>query len=263
MQIFYKLLLIGTLFLIFQSCSPYKICTESFLYDYSEVKENAKENAKENGKENDKEIGKENSKYSEQSEQSESLTCEDLIYENKEQSVHHWLYGIIPRHRCQLYWYDVGHWTTWMLFGNDDDGIFGEEATAKFRMNWPVGPCKALAWSVRNPLHNFCFYVIGTAYCRNSEFTILKLTPCHVCFCRYKEQGYNVFGAKDTSFYLGLHGWKPFVSLRLCYNQRCKSDFYVGWRCRGNFGIKCILLGKRKCQKKSNLGENKQVCNFY
>jgi hypothetical protein len=86
----------------------------------------------------------------------------------------HRLYQLIPPHRDVIVWYDVGHWCTWTLFGNDDDGIFGEGPCAHYRQDQPNDYAKALAWGCRNPLHNFCFYVIGSAYRKNSGFTVLR-----------------------------------------------------------------------------------------
>jgi len=163
---------------------------------------------------------------------------ENVIYED------HWLYQVIPRHRAQIQWYDLPHWTTWMLFGNDDDGIFGEKA--RYKPEIPPSFKKTLYWNCRNPLHNFCNYVIGSAHRTNSELTLLKIYPTKLEAFKYKPIGDTVFASKDTSFFLALHGGKPFVSLRIAYGQGCTSDFYFGWRCRGDFGIKCILYHKPK-----------------
>lgn len=165
---------------------------------------------------------------------------EEIGQKNKESALRHPLYQIIPRHRCQIRWFDLGHWMTWMLFGNDDDGIFGEEPSASYRIDQPNHLGKAISWMIRNPLHNFCFYVIGSAHCRNSELTIIKMTPCQLCFLKYEKEAKTVFAGKGAGFFLGLHGWKPFVSMRLMYGPDAKSEAYLGWRCRGNFGAKLI-----------------------
>lgn len=193
--------------LLLSGCTSYKIKTESFLCFPSDNDPNA--------------------------------------FEKKRQALEHPLYQIIPRHRCQIKWYDIGHWITWTLFGNDDDGIFGEESTAKYRSHKKPSLSKALAWAARNPLHNFCFYVIGSAYRENSEITLISIAPPRARALTYRRQGHIVFAGKRTSFFLGLHGGKPFISLRLAYTQTIQSDFYIGWRCRGNFGIKCIFLKTR------------------
>jgi hypothetical protein len=159
---------------------------------------------------------------------------------NKQEALGHWLYKIVPRHRCQIRWYDVGHWCTWTLFGNDDDGIFGEESTAHYRPYQKVNFGKALAWKCRNPFHNFCFYVIGSAHRRNSELTILKLTSNDSYAFRYKHEALTVLPFDQSYFFLAFHGGKPFISWRLIYSRRRCFDFYLGWRCRGNFGLKCL-----------------------
>ena len=169
------------------------------------------------------------------------IPTESLPYPNE--SLDHPLYEIIPRHRCQLAWYDVGHWTSWMIFGNDDDGIFGEPAN--YHEKQSPGLKKALAWQLRNPLHNFCFYVIGSAQRQNSEFDLLKIGQGKVEGMQYRGSGQNNFPYESSCFYLALHGGKPFVSLRLVYTPKYRSEFYIGWRERGNFGIK--LLPIKKC----------------
>jgi hypothetical protein len=220
-QILYKLGLFIIFILTFSSCASYKISLDSF----------QQEDIKDDSIQDDKEYPVSEKNH--------------IIIARKNQALNHWLYRIIPRHRCQIRWYDLGHWCTWMLFGNDDDGIFGEEPTANFRPTHKIHFMQALAWELRNPLHNFCFYVIGTAHYCNSEYTILEVTPEHIEGFHYRDHAITIFASENSSLYLALHGWKPFISLRLIYNERRKGDFYLGWRCRGNFGIKCVLFGRR------------------
>jgi hypothetical protein len=78
-----------------------------------------------------------------------------------------------------------------------------------------------LLWYVRNPLHNFTFYVIGMAdklYNRWPNKVFNPATPC------YK---WNII--------------LPFIS----YKGK-KVKWYIGWRERGNFGIK---LNWRSCNE--------------
>lgn len=166
----------------------------------------------------------------------------------------HPLYQIIPRHRAQIRWYDLPHWLTWALFGNDDDGIFGEEPSAHYLPCKKPNSGKALRWFLRNPLHNFTFYVIGSADKKNSELELLRLS-CHECSSgTYRPLAKTNFPSKCCScFYLAFHGGKPFLSMRLIHSKTRKSDFYIGWRNRGNFGIKCVLFGKRKKQTRKEL----------
>lgn len=163
----------------------------------------------------------------------------------------HWLYTFVPRHRCQIRPFDVGHWMLWSLFGNDDDGIFGEEPTANFRADAPPTFCKAFLWNWRNPLHNFCFYVIGSADRCNDEWTLIRLTPSHSELCVYRPRASTVFAGNRSSFYLGLHGLKPFLSTRIVWSDCYESRFYIGWRCRGNFGLRWNPFGHRKQEKQS------------
>lgn len=165
---------------------------------------------------------------------------EQIFAYNRQQAATHWLYHYIPRHRSQIRWYDFGHWLTWMFFGNDDEGIFAEAQTAHFKLYEPVSFHKALSWTFRNPMHNFCFYVIGSAHRQNSEFTVLSATSEEWKFFQYLPQGDTVFAGDKTSFYFGFHSGKPFISLRLSYTPCWQSDFYFGWRSRGNFGIKFL-----------------------
>ena len=131
-----------------------------------------------------------------------------------------------------------------MLFGNDDDGIFGEEPTAKYHISKPNTVGKAAGWAFRNPLHNFCFYVIGTANCVNSEFTILQMTPGHFCALCYRKEACTVFPGSGTGFFLGFAWLEAIYFSAVGIWIGAKSEFYLGWRCRGNFGVKCIPYTK-------------------
>lgn len=160
-----------------------------------------------------------------------------------EEALSHWLYTVVPRHSSQIEWYDAGHWLSWSLLGNDDDGIFGEESN--YKPDLPNGVAKASCWFFRNPLHNFCFYVIGSSQRVNPEYILLKATPHELTACRPSNQPAN-FGGEGTSFFAALHGGKPFISLRIAWSAKRKSEFYLGWRERGNFGAKCIFLSSRE-----------------
>lgn len=158
--------------------------------------------------------------------------------EDEQRVATHFLYTIIPRHRSCIAWYDVGRWTLWALFGNDDDGIFGERAG--FHPELRPGACKAALWTLRNPLHNICFYVIGSAGSANSAWKLLEVTSDGMKVLDYQPQADMVFAGKH-SFLLALHGGKPFCSFCWEWSPHHQSKFYFGWRCRGNFGIKCNL----------------------
>lgn len=157
----------------------------------------------------------------------------------------HPLYHVIPRHRSQIACHDILRWMLWTLFGNDDDGIFGEES-ARFQPDVEPSLAKAIAWNLRNPLHNFCFYIIGSAESVNSAFTLLEVSAKGVKAYTYEPEATTVFAGEQSSLYLALHGGKPFVSICWNWNDSMQSKFYLGWRCRGNFGAKLILWGHQK-----------------
>ena len=79
---------------------------------------------------------------------------------------------------------------------------------------------RKVLWWVRNPFHDLCFYIIGIA---DKSFTSIGKHPNHVFNPNY---GWNWAVRKYKIFRF------PFVS----YINHIK--FYIGWRERGNFGIK-------------------------
>jgi hypothetical protein len=117
-------------------------------------------------------------------------------------------------------------WLAWALFGNDDDPLWGDAAfnpTQTDTLSWRV------KWWLRNPAHNFTFYVIGVAHLptlRTGRYPQDVFSPAG---------GWN-WAVTHVSKWLRL----PFVS----YIGRCK--FYFGWRERGNFGIKLTRNSARK-----------------
>lgn len=147
-------------------------------------------------------------------------------------------YKEIPRYRSQIEPWDIKSRCAWAIFGNEDDGVYGEGAN--FLPDEPNDETKARKWWLRNPLHNFCFYVIGTADCVNDEITLFKASKRGLQGFNYKAVGDTVFADEASSLFIALHGKKPFISLRLGSKRR-SFDFYVGWRERGNFGIKCCV----------------------
>jgi len=148
------------------------------------------------------------------------------------------LYKVIPRHRSQIQWYDGLHWVSWTLFGNDDGGIFGEDNPHPYCPSYPFGIGKTLSWNLRNPLHNFCYYVIGSADRNNSEIILLELSPQGCGAFNYSPCASRVFASRQGGILLALHGGKPFFSLKIPYTCCHHGEFYLGWRYRGNFGVK-------------------------
>jgi len=169
---------------------------------------------------------------------------QEATVEEESVAASHWLYHLVPRHRCQIQWYDVGHWCSWMLFGNDDDGIFGEASHKKHRSHQRLGATRAVTWAVRNPLHNFCHYVVGHPRKKSSEFVLLSLSRKKSAVMSYQKESSGVFPQEDSCLHIAFHGIRPFIGLRLKLSPRRRSDFYIGWRERGNFGVKCQPLKK-------------------
>lgn len=161
------------------------------------------------------------------------------------------LYSIIPKHRDCIPPGDPAAWTLWALFGNDDDGIYGEGPKAHFRIGEPNTTSKFWRWWLRNPLHNFTFYVIGSADRYNSAFALLKLSD-RGCALLYPQFHPTEYPFDHAGIYLALHGGKPFLSLRLPWTTRRSFNFYIGWRCRGNFGFVCHPFKETKAKKYRN-----------
>lgn len=93
----------------------------------------------------------------------------------------------------------------------------------------PGGKHRNLKWNFRNPFHNFDFYIIGVAdkkFARSGRFPESNSDP----------RGGWDFEAARYKFV-----WLPFISY-----HRPKFDFYLGWRERGNFGIKFNINPAKK-----------------
>ena len=85
----------------------------------------------------------------------------------------------------------------------------------------PGQPMRRLLWQLRNPLHNFTFYVIGI---HDQEFVRLGRAPKSVF---HPDGGWNWAVIQRGRLRL------PFVS----YSGR-HVRFYALWREKGNFGLK-------------------------
>ena len=121
-----------------------------------------------------------------------------------------------PRRNVSTPWLLRWFRLLWALFGNEDDGIYGDD-------KWRAGRAKtwklAVIWWFRNPFHNLFFYVIGVA-------------DRHRTFYSTRE-----WGSSGWTFHVLRCGWLwlPFIS----YRGRVK--FYIGWRPYGAFGTKLNL----------------------
>jgi len=157
--------------------------------------------------------------------------------ELRERASRQGLYAVVPRDRRQIEWYDVPHWLTWTFFGNENDGIFGEDAKPPFT-NQP-GMKSFLAWQLRNPLDNFCFYVIGSAdWETHHSFSIVHADAGGARYFKTEKRP-SVFGNGRTAVIFALNDYKPFLSFKFPVTHDHQADFYLGWRPEGHFGIKC------------------------
>lgn len=92
----------------------------------------------------------------------------------------------------------------------------------------PGDPHRNTKWYFRNPLHNFTFYVVGVAdkpFYRSGY---------------YPERNFNPGGGWSFAVNRRHILLLPYVSY-----QRQWCTFYLGWRERGNFGVKLNIPGKR------------------
>ena len=112
-------------------------------------------------------------------------------------------------------------WNPAWWFGNADDRV---------PPKWyrPGQKLRSALWQLRNPLHNFTFYVIGVA---DQDFV------------RYGHEPGKVF-ARDGGWNWAVieKGWLrlPFIS----YEGK-RLRLYALWRERGNFGLKATLRKKK------------------
>ena len=105
---------------------------------------------------------------------------------------------------------------------NEDDGNCGDKGFFERVCNNKCDIKCKIRWFIRNPFHNFMFYVIGVAdrKCDRKPKSI------------WNKKGYswNFDYTKCKWLYL------PLISYR---SKNGKFEFYFGWRDRGNFGIAC------------------------
>ncbi len=160
----------------------------------------------------------------------------------KEAAVHP-LYHIIPLKREQIAFGDP-RYLTWVLFGNADAGIFAEyhdtyaDEISYGQFAW---------WLLRNPLHNFTFYVIGDAdETTRTDFTLVNLTLGDDFKLLRREPGRQY--TECTGLHVALHNYKPFFGLQINWLPIHKrTECYLGWRPQGSFGISFRPLRQNNC----------------
>ena len=110
-------------------------------------------------------------------------------------------------------------------------------------------------WSGRNPLHNFSFYVVGSAHWRRHYHAVLfSVADGRVrAFSRGEKKVFDSVNA----FKIAFNDFKPFIALQFSHFKNRRFQFYVGWRDRGNLGFKLRPWAKptsRKQQPKNRNG---------
>jgi hypothetical protein len=156
---------------------------------------------------------------------------DDPAYAVRKKAVESPIYDYVPRKRAQLQPLDP-RWLTWTLAGNEDDGIFGEYA-GKTPYSTNISFRTYLSWSVcRNPLHNFSFYVIGSAsWKRHDDFSLFSMGGKKTARAfsnagQWKEDDRPYFDC-------GFNDFKPYVRM-----DPWVADLFFGWRRNGSFEIK-------------------------
>ena len=109
------------------------------------------------------------------------------------------------------------HWFIWAFFGNELDGPVG--AGTKWNPTGEVSFKRRVGWWLRNPAHNFTWHVIGFADKNSIRFD----------FNDEDMPGWNHAWSYKEGSTRKYHYW-------LYLGKRI--TFYIGWRGRGNFGIK-------------------------
>lgn len=156
--------------------------------------------------------------------------------EIREQASRQGLYAVVPRDRRQIAWWDVPHWVAWAMLGNEHDGIFGEDTNPPFTDQ--PGMKSFLAWQLRNPADNFCFYVIGSAdWKTHHSFSVVHADALGTRVMK-NEQRPSVFGKGRSAVIFAFNDYKPFLSVKFPVSKDHQTDFYFGWRPEGHFGMK-------------------------
>ncbi len=131
----------------------------------------------------------------------------------------------LPARRKPLpWWKKLNPW--WALFGNDDDGYWGDDP---WRQGRPKTFWLAVQWWFRNPAHNLTWYVIGFADRR--RLVSGRWVP------RIHKPGGGFLWCYSRVWLGGR--WRLFLPFVSYLSPHCRV--YLGWRTGGAFGIKVNL----------------------
>lgn len=143
----------------------------------------------------------------------------------------HWLYKIVPPTRPVLYDPRI---ITWALFGNDEDGIFGERSRI-WSTDHPKQTFKVfLMWWKRNPLYNLFAHVIDWQH--ENSFMLFEYNS--ILKKRWKffsKRSSKLLWAEPTDENFGqvfVAVWPPSLIFR-----NGKIEGYALWYYNGKFGF--------------------------
>ncbi|VVB80153.1 Uncharacterised protein [uncultured archaeon] len=152
----------------------------------------------------------------------------------RDKAKEHFLYRVVPLSSEQIKPYDVGHWITWNLFGNENNGIFGEDCKKPYSSN--INTWTFLRWQARNPASNLCKYTLGKRTEERNGFAILRANDKFLVL--HKDKDPCIFSSTKASFNLSLNHCKPFLAFKFPVFPNRRFDFYFGWRPDNTFGMK-------------------------
>ncbi len=152
----------------------------------------------------------------------------------RDKAKEHFLYRVVPLSSEQIKPYDIGHWITWNLFGNENNGIFGEDCKKPYSQD--INALTFIRWTTRNPLSNFTKYTLGKRTEERNSFALLRANDKFLFMQKDEDPG--IFAKTPVSFNLELNHYKPFLAFKFPVFPKRRFDFYLGWRPDNTFGIK-------------------------
>ena len=121
-------------------------------------------------------------------------------------------------------------WLIWAFFGNEKDGYIGDAVFNPYQIdNFSM----RLRWWLRNPLHNFTWYVLGIAH-----FSTLRFDENET-----EQPGWNFSYSVIAVEYEFLKDKAPRYYFFHYIGKR--FEFYLGWRGTGAFGAKFRRVRER------------------
>lgn len=176
------------------------------------------------------------------------------MYPGREIAKDHFLYRIIPHERASCRWWQV---PLWNVFGNFEDGLFGEGA-----MRWWPEVAKeratlwiAVKWWCRNPFANLFgvtmrwerFWVEGY-YLRISGSVTLRRFQCRQDMDFWPSPGHTMLRIHSKPPLImwrhikpptPIKPWVPklFYLFILIWRGEISHEGYIGWKQGGKFGL--------------------------